>query len=240
MKKFKLIKKFPKSPEIGTVVLKGGNRGHYIGLYADEKNIFFFKAEDIENYPEFWEEMYIFNNVPWRLVSYKYDDSGTYVSGIPLLHESVRFKNMKFITIQRLTDNKIFTVGEKYDEGIIEDFYILNKEILVAKINNKEVGIDLLTAKEEENFKTFDGFEIKEGSTIYAVDTHKLKFIKFDILIPKLFDFYKIFAEKENAIKYIKDKEKKYSLNDIKETVNKLGCFGTTLIEYLENEKSEK
>lgn len=240
MRKFKLIKKFPKSPEIGTVVSKWRISGPHPELYADEKNIFYFKAGDVENYPEFWEEVFVFNNIPWRLVSYKYDDSGTYVSGIPLLHESVKFKNMKFISIQRLTDNKIFTVGEKYNEGTIEDFYVLNKEILVAIINNKEVGIDSLTAKEEESFKTFDGFEIKEGSTVYAVDTCKLKFTKFDILIPKLFNFYKIFAEKENAIKYIRDKEKKYSLNDIKETVNKLGCFGTTLIEYLENEKSEK
>ena len=37
------------------------------------------------------------------------------------------------------------------------------------------------------------------------------------------------------AKNYLRDNEKKYSLNDIKETVKKLGCFGTTLIKYLEN-----
>lgn len=47
MRKFKLIKKFPKSPEIGTVVLKGGSCDPHPELYADEKNIFYFKAEDI-------------------------------------------------------------------------------------------------------------------------------------------------------------------------------------------------
>lgn len=44
------------------------------------------------------------------------------------------------------------------------------------------------------------------------------------------------FSTKESAEKYLKENQKKYSVNDIKEIVKKLGCFGTTLIEYLENE----
>ena len=41
------------------------------------------------------------------------------------------------------------------------------------------------------------------------------------------------------AKNYLRDNEKKYSLNDIKETVKKLNCFGTTLIKYLENEANK-
>jgi len=44
------------------------------------------------------------------------------------------------------------------------------------------------------------------------------------------------FSTEELAEKYLKENKKKYSVNDIKEIVKKLGCFGTTLIEYLENE----
>lgn len=55
MKKYKLIKKFPNSPELGTVVFKAG--GLNPELYGDEQNNFFFKEEDVENYPEFWEEI---------------------------------------------------------------------------------------------------------------------------------------------------------------------------------------
>lgn len=144
MRKFKLIKKFPKSPEIGTVVSKWRFSDPHPELYADEKNIFFFKAEDIENYPEFWEEI---------------------------------------------------------------------KELL---------------------FTTYDGVEIFEQVRLWTVIKDSLSLVTSTPT--ELCRQYIYFAEKENAEKYIRDKEKKYSLNDIKEAVNKLGCFGTTLIEYLEKE----
>lgn len=57
MRKFRLIKEFPGSPRIGTVVLKGNSSDPNPELYGDEQNYFFFKVEDVENYPEFWEEV---------------------------------------------------------------------------------------------------------------------------------------------------------------------------------------
>ena len=47
------------------------------------------------------------------------------------------------------------------------------------------------------------------------------------------------FSSEIAAKNYLRDNEKKYSLNDIKETVKKLDCFGTTLIKYLENEANK-
>jgi hypothetical protein len=52
---YKLIKKFPASPELGTIVTKQKNR-HY--LYVNDLNdASLFYDREIENYPEFWEEV---------------------------------------------------------------------------------------------------------------------------------------------------------------------------------------
>lgn len=53
MKKYKLIKEYPGSPELETIIIEA----------ADIKNKYFIKRNDIwyinspENYPEFWEEI---------------------------------------------------------------------------------------------------------------------------------------------------------------------------------------
>ncbi len=56
-KKYRLFREFPGSPDYGTVVLKGNSSDPNPELYADRKNIFFFTVEQVENYPEFWEEI---------------------------------------------------------------------------------------------------------------------------------------------------------------------------------------
>ncbi len=52
MKKYKLIKQYPGSPSVGTIVKKEGD-SHYEAI---EKKDSFYSSE-IELYPEFWEEI---------------------------------------------------------------------------------------------------------------------------------------------------------------------------------------
>lgn len=163
MKKFKLIKKFPNSPELGTVIFKGNSSDPNPELYGDDKNKCFFNSKNVENYPEFWEEV----------------------------------KEPLFTTYDGL---EIFAIG-------VPIYHVFND----------------LTPEEDAGYDA----KWKIISTTFNIQNNGN-------------EYHKIFAEKENAEKYIRDNEKKYSLNDIKETVKKLRCFGTTLIEYLENEKSEK
>lgn len=54
MKKYKLIKKFPGSPEIN-VIAESDSTGTY--LVKGGVLIYMFTKEQIENYPEFWEEV---------------------------------------------------------------------------------------------------------------------------------------------------------------------------------------
>jgi len=59
-KKFQLIKEYPGSPKLGTVV-KSRNTSKsipfYKELYFDDENVMHYSPELIENYPEFWEEI---------------------------------------------------------------------------------------------------------------------------------------------------------------------------------------
>ena len=55
MKKFKLIKEYPGSPELGTEVEKQAKSQTYYHIYNDRK--FGVLTEHIENQPEYWEEV---------------------------------------------------------------------------------------------------------------------------------------------------------------------------------------
>lgn len=53
--KYRLIKKFPKSPKINTIVSNNNVYGNY-RLVEDPANKYYqFEHDEVENYPEFWE-----------------------------------------------------------------------------------------------------------------------------------------------------------------------------------------
>jgi hypothetical protein len=84
---------------------------------------------------------------------------------------------------------------------------------------------------------TKDGKTLKFGDTFYTVDTERFRV--HEAVVGKTFQKDRwaenAFSTKELAETWIRHNQKRYSLNDIKETVNKLGCSATVLIEYLEN-----
>jgi hypothetical protein len=53
MKKYKLIKEYPGSPEIKSIAKKE-EKGYNV---IDNKSLFWLTDETVENYPEFWEEV---------------------------------------------------------------------------------------------------------------------------------------------------------------------------------------
>ena len=55
MRKFKLVKSYPGSPELGTEVEKQAKTQTYYHIYNDKK--FGVLTEHVENQPEYWEEV---------------------------------------------------------------------------------------------------------------------------------------------------------------------------------------
>src|SRR5690554_864894 len=69
MKKYRLIKEYPGSPELGSILTYGRIRGDY-AYNNDNLNVFRHKNE-IENHPEFWEEII---EKDYEILSYKYNN----------------------------------------------------------------------------------------------------------------------------------------------------------------------
>jgi hypothetical protein len=133
--------------------------------------------------------------------------------------------------------------AEKRDrKDLSRTFSTKEKAFDFIKEHNKHL-VELAKYYQTPILTTFDGVELFGNEKCYIVSKEYLTVQhsvvdNIGVIYLPNFNFY--FAKKENAEKYIFDNEKRYSLNDIKETVKKLGCFGTTLIEYLEDEKTKK
>lgn len=67
MQKFKLIKCYPGSPELGTICEERNNKSSFCYYFEGEKNIGISK-DQVENQPEYWEKI---NENLWYAVSKK-------------------------------------------------------------------------------------------------------------------------------------------------------------------------
>lgn len=120
------------------------------------------------------------------------------------------------------------------------------------KLDNSEVenNSEFWEEVKEAILTTFDGVELFKGDNCWFIwlsdpchgqsinEIYKCK------VTPSQKDTFwsptaVFFSSEISAKEYLKQNEKRYSLNDIKETVKKLGCLGTTLIQHLENEISK-
>ena len=56
MKKYRLVKQYPGSPELGTICEERNNKSKFCYFYENERNIAITK-DQVENQPEYWEEI---------------------------------------------------------------------------------------------------------------------------------------------------------------------------------------
>lgn len=141
MRKFKLIKEYPGSPKLNTIVYKTKNidKDFYIqvfgGFGTDNISI-------IENQPEYWEEI---KEKKWKINS---------------------LEDGKIYSIKRLKDNQIFTIGEEIEEGIISNIVVTEEDvhIRIAKrwlylehANKKIHKLLFITEDRKEIFDNYKG-----------------------------------------------------------------------------------
>lgn len=123
----------------------------------------------------------------------------------------------------------------KYDAGQAASFYIL--EDMLENSNDWEEIKNLLVV-------TYDGVKLYEGDTYYCTHGNDDTTVR-EVVADSSNTFYysikdvPVFAKKENAEKYIRDNEKKYSLNDMVNVANHWAYVKNVtpekVLKYLEN-----
>jgi hypothetical protein len=146
---------------------------------------------------------------------------------------------IEIVSAKRLSDGVVFSLGEFVTNGVpnkikITEFKIVEEKLRVYTDNDYS-GYNLIKSLIKPLFTTFDGVDIFEGNIIYSL--YKDSIHKNVAGSTVFFNETLLFSTEIAAKNYKRDNEKKFSLNDIKETVEKLNCFGSTLIEYLEKTK---
>ena len=196
--KYKLIKEYPGSPRLGNTIDNLEN-------------------DWIENYPEFWQEVVEKDYEILSLIASERHPQ--HKKGSKFLHnKDYGFKNMyptefwDIYSVKRISDNKIFTIGDSYEDLIIEKMFM--------SVDNNIITTYKPKAK-QPLFTTEDGVDIFEGDLVVCFDKDSFC-IRNKTYLFKEYDkndrTYLFFSTKEKAEEYILMNKPVLSLKEIKET----------------------
>ena len=249
MRKFKLIKEYPGSPELDTIEEVEDNFGHKMmgtcGRYL----------YNISTSPEFWEEVVekdyeilsFTDNAKVPRIDTKRENG---LFGISIganyqktgLYEERLYgtKCWNIHSVKRLSDGEIFTIGDKIicpNKKIqpIEYIIVSNNEIWLGIVNKYEAGGPHQLSHINKAFilfKTEDGVEIYKGDSAYIVwldRKHQASHLNSDkpTNIYAIIDNVKYFSTKEKAEEYVLMNKPCLSINDISDclTFHMLGNY---------------
>lgn len=194
MKKYKLIKEYPGSPKINTIVDHNYSNRMYNFCVAD--------TENSEKWKEYWEEV---KEKEYEILSFinKNDQIFEKTWQSPLYHHfyitfgflleeiltgndnlnritdkdlrsyqyQVKLEEFKIYSVKRLSDGEIFTIGDKYRNTAgtftISNFDITDTEL---RVYAKEFGYGILSELKKVKqplFKTEDGVSMYTGNTVW-------------------------------------------------------------------------
>ena len=191
--KYKLIKEYPGSPKLGTIT----DRTMYFPEY----------------YPSFWQPVVEKNYEILSLVAS--EKHPQHKKGSKFLHnKDYKFKNMyptefwDIYSVKRISDNKIFTIGDSYEDLIIEKMFMSVDNNIITTYKPKV---------KQPLFTTEDGVDIFKGDISFGVNSNfKLSEVKH---INKLYIYpnVKEFSTKEKAEEYILLNKPVLSYGDVQE-----------------------
>ena len=211
--KYKLIKEYPGSPKLGTELIPKVDKEN------DNTNNYYWEGSwfNPKNFPEFWEEVV---EKDYEIVDFHKGDN-------------------KIISIKRLSDDEIFTIGDKiFPNNKIHKFEIKDS---ILKIWHCDISfstpiiegpsgqpgncswiedISNVQKIKQKLFTTEDGVDIFEGNNYYIVNKQSL-IIPLNPVNPianKTFiknNSYYYFSTKEKAEEYIFMNKPVLSLNDV-------------------------
>lgn len=225
MKKYRLIKEYPGSPKLDTIVKQTKNSL----ICIDDGNRFIVMLDVLQQYKEFWEEVV---EKDYEILSFQLKDrlytlnnkqSNIYCSGhigdcICLSH--YKQDDYQIHSIKRLSDGEIFTIGDNTKYGCIDKFYI-KRDYLLATTVLESFGRHLnhLEKIKQPLFKTEDGVDIYEGNYYYnincLINQSRIKATPSHTKTFNTINHNKCFSTKEKAEEYILMNKPCLSLNDI-------------------------
>ena len=225
MKTYRLIKTYPGSPKLGTIVYFETEDYYMTNM---ENGFKLFPKKIVENYPEFWELVVEKDYEILSLIEGKFI--------YPCDKYSKDYINQLFNTLGvsihsvKRNDGEIFTIGDKvfseYVNYTINKISIVNDKCMVSALydtnnpNGSRLHYNLNNLKKAKQplFTTEDGVDIFENNTsIYILDKFTIRHIKhkdFNVISKHV----KYFSTKEKAEEYILLNKPCLSVNDIKNT----------------------
>jgi hypothetical protein len=231
-KKYKLIKEYPGSPELGTIVDRRDVNSPNINMTVSQNYV--------ENYPEFWQEVVEEN---YEILSFVCNqnfnelrqgeiitrqENGQY-KGINILTWEgedgfVKMKHWSIHSVKRLSDGEIFTLGDKVQDSLTDELTNFKVQKIVyfypgeKIISQAESGttMPLNTIRHADFlFITIDKEKIYEGDNYIAI------FYDFEYLEQKAIKDYKLdnaslrFSTIEHVKEFILLNKPCLSINDI-------------------------
>lgn len=205
MTKYKLIKEYPGSYSVGTVISFNDSHGG-LEIKTPEGKISFTSLSTlaaletlVSNYPEFWEkiiekdyEILSFYSVGQTIIPMRILNSNTglfklnkpkYKNDELTLDYLLKEGSYSIYSIKRLSDGEIFTIGDKitgatYSEPRnIISFRIINNKL---RIDQSKGSSNLEDIKKLKNplFVTEDGVDKYEGEEYYYLHKHSFRIDK--------------------------------------------------------------
>jgi hypothetical protein len=226
--KYKLIKIYPGSPKLGTIVEVQKDGYIHWNVNSNIHNpTNYIHNSSIEQYKEFWQP----------IVEKDYEILRFILPGNNVIHVQNAKNSMEFMlknpntykiySVKRKSDGEIFTIGDNTKYGCIDKFYIKNNYLLAITIleSNGRYLKDLEKIK-QPLFTTEDGVDIFEGDSfahtsgwtepkiIRATSKHLNYKLPMD----------KLFSTKEKAEEFILLNKPCLSYGDIQEFIKVKDC----------------
>ncbi|AGO48898.1 hypothetical protein N356_gp008 [Cellulophaga phage phi14:2] len=252
MKKYKLIQKYPGSPDLNTE--RNWTEGTWEDINDFSKDCFY----NPQDYPKFWQEVIEKDYEVLSVINPLQNNCEileNLENGYSFEYKLNKFPHLQIKSVKRLSDGEVFTVGDricfKYYNGnvssILHKIEIKESEIVYTTDYGKRTQFLNVKHVEKPLFTTEDGIDIFEGDGYWYVQdgsepTHhhypnQAKYTKLkgaDIL--KLSDKgVKRFSTKETAEEYILMNKPCLSINDVLSAPRYLGDWSKNLKELVKS-----
>lgn len=237
-RRYKLVKTYPGSPEIGEIWEK---QGAYSDLYYGKSPYRWIHENQVENHPEFWEEVI---EKDYEIITFGFEGGvdrtlnkyGKYslVAGEDEYIEGIDGNELIDLSgtspyyiksVKRLTDGEIFTIGDmcnpastcfNYNKRPITKIWFTDDGSLRISSDNYTLGINGIEHSDVPILTTEDGVDIYNGDKYYYVPENERR---VDTVTAnkrfELSEYGKRFSSKKAAENYIFNSEKRFSLDDL-------------------------
>jgi len=211
MKSYKLIKNYPSLPKhikVGSCVTLIIKLDEYV--FTSKKS---FSREEIENHPEFWEEV----KESKKQLQYK-------VTSTTYLTAASPEPSIKSIT--RLSDNRSFQIRDRVNGGVIKEFILDEKydgglKIIISDTNSCSLNY---LCMELPIYKSEDGVDMYNGDPAWKIkEDGSIKCFKMQNSIGHISTYPLLFSTIEAAMDYKRANKKSISLNNVLSFCDEIG-----------------